>query len=87
MGEGWGKGREGGEGKEGGYHEEGSDDPVHEDAEGDLHPYYAFAEDVVQRFEFDFAHDGVHHHEQAHRCSTRQPPFCLPLYFISLSSP
>jgi hypothetical protein len=47
------------------YHDERRDYPVHEDAEEDLDPDLAFAEDVVERLELDFAEDGIHHHEQA----------------------
>lgn len=47
------------------YHDERRDDPVQDDAEEDLDPDFAFAEDVVEGFELDFAEDGVHHDEQA----------------------
>lgn len=80
-------GGRGGEGRGGGYHEERRNDPVHEHAEGDLYPYRALAEDVVERFEFDLAHDGVHHHQEPHRYSTHQPPFTPSLNFTPLSSP
>lgn len=45
------------------YHDERGDDPVQDDAEEDLDPDFAFAEDVVEGFELDFAEDGVHHDE------------------------
>jgi hypothetical protein len=46
-------------------HEEGGNNPVHEDAEPELHPDGALAEDVVQGLELDLAHHGVHHYEEA----------------------
>lgn len=54
-----------GEGRLAAYHEQRSDDPVQDDAEEDLDPNFAFAENVVEGFELDFAEDGVHHYEQA----------------------
>jgi hypothetical protein len=51
------------------YHEKRSDDPVHEDAESNLHPNGAFLEDTVQRLVFDLAKDWIHHDEKTNRCT------------------
>lgn len=45
-------------------HEERGDDPVHEDAEANLDPNLARAEDAVQGLILDLAQDRVHHDKQ-----------------------
>ncbi len=43
------------------YHQKGSNKPVHHDAERNLDPDLASAEDVMETFVFDLAQDGIHH--------------------------
>lgn len=47
-------------------HEEGRYDPVDEEGKGELDPHFLLAEGEVEGFEFDFAEDRVHHHEQTY---------------------
>lgn len=44
-----------------GYHEERCNNPVDEDAKGDLFPDTAIGEDMVQSLEADFAENRIHH--------------------------
>lgn len=52
-----------------GEHEERRDNPVHEDAEGQLFPEGLLAEDVMECLVADVAENGIHHDQQADCCS------------------
>jgi len=52
-------------GARGTHHEERCYYPIHNDTEPNLHPEVTLAEDVMERLEFDFAQDRIHHHQEA----------------------
>lgn len=53
--------------RQSGYHQERSNNPIDDNAEGQLDPDLAMSKYPVQGLKLDFAQYGIHHDQKAHR--------------------